>query len=113
MTRAVLAGILSAKGHIFNMASIASLMPYGGYSVSKFAMLGFSKVLREELKDKGVRVTTILPGATLTDAWGNISLPEERFMSAEDIAQSLLDIYELSKRTVVEEIVLRPQLGDI
>ncbi|MGH1335573.1 MAG: SDR family oxidoreductase [Aureispira sp.] len=101
------------KGHVFNMCSIASIMPYGAYAVSKHALLGFSRVLREEVKDKGVRVTAVMPGATYTASWDGTDLPQERFMKAEDIAQSLWDIYQLSQQTVVEEIVLRPQLGDI
>lgn len=114
MTQGVLPSMIEQqKGHIFNMCSIASIMPYGAYAVSKHAMLGFSKVLREEVKDKGIRVTAILPGATYTASWDGTDLPQERFMKAEDIAQSLLDIYNLSERTVVEEIILRPQLGDI
>lgn len=114
MTQGILPSMLSQKkGHIFNICSIASIMPYGAYAVSKHAMLGFSKVLRDEVKDKGIRVTAILPGATYTASWKGTDLPQERFMKAEDIAQSLLDIYHLSDRTVVEEIILRPQLGDI
>lgn len=114
MTQGVLPSMIAEKkGHIFNMCSIASIMPYGAYAVSKHAMLGFSKVLREEVKDKGIRVTAILPGATYTASWAGTDLPQERFMKAEDIAQSLFDIYNLSDRTVVEEIILRPQLGDI
>ena len=101
------------SGHVFNICSIASIMPYGAYAVSKHAMLGFSKVLREEVKEKGVRVTAILPGATYTASWEGSDLPVERFIKAEDIAQSLFDIYKLSEHTVVEEIILRPQLGDI
>jgi len=114
MTQGVLPSMIAQKkGHIFNMCSIASIMPYGAYAVSKHAMLGFSKVLREEVKDKGIRVTAVLPGATYTASWAGTDLPQERFMKAEDIAQSLFDIYKLSDRTVVEEIILRPQLGDI
>lgn len=105
--------IAQQKGHVFNMCSIASIMPYGAYAVSKHALLGFSRVLREEVKDKGIRVTAIMPGATYTASWDGTELPQERFMKAEDIAQSLWDIYQLSQQTVVEEIVLRPQLGDI
>ena len=105
--------IKRSKGHIFNICSIASIMPYGAYAVSKHAMLGFSKVLREEVKEKGIRVTSILPGATYTASWEGTELPQERFMKSEDIAKSLLDIYKLSDQTVVEEIILRPQLGDI
>jgi short-subunit dehydrogenase len=114
MTQGILPVMLEQKsGHVFNICSIASIMPYGAYAVSKHAMLGFSKVLREEVKDKGIRVTAILPGATYTASWDGSDIPEERLMRAEDIAKSLLDIYNLSDRTVVEEIILRPQLGDV
>lgn len=116
-TRALLPTLVQqTRAHIFNMCSVASLKAYPNgslYTISKFALLGFSKSLREELKDKNIRVTAILPGATYTDSWQGIDLPETRFMKAEDIAQSISDIYQLSDRTNVEEIILRPQLGDI
>lgn len=104
------------KAHIFNMSSIAGLEAYpngGAYNVTKHALTGFSKTLRNELKQKEIAVSTIYPGATLTDSWAGVDLPKERFMPAEDIAQSIWDIYQLSNRTVVEDIVLRPMLGDI
>jgi short-subunit dehydrogenase len=104
------------RGHIFNMCSIASIKAYpngGSYAISKFALLGFSKVLREELKDFGVRVTAILPGATRTASWDGIDLPDDRFMKAEDVADTVFAAYSLSDRSVVEEILIRPQLGDI
>jgi NAD(P)-dependent dehydrogenase (short-subunit alcohol dehydrogenase family) len=101
------------KAHIFNMCSIASFMPYDSYSVSKFALLGYSKVLREELKTKGVRVTAVMPGAVLTNSWAGTELPDTRFMKSEDIAAAVWACYKLSAHTVVEELVLRPQLGDI
>jgi short-subunit dehydrogenase len=106
----------SGSGHIFNMCSIASIMAYpngGSYAISKFALLGFSKVLREELKHHGVRVTAVLPGATLTNSWQGTELPEDRFMSSEDIADIVWGTYKLSPRSVVEEIIVRPQLGDL
>lgn len=114
ITQALLPLMLKAqKGHIFNICSIASIMPYGVYAISKHAMIGFSKVLREELKSKNIRVTAVLPGAVRTDSWAGTDLPEERFMPAEDIAKSIGDVFDLSDRTDVEEILLRPQLGDI
>jgi short-subunit dehydrogenase len=108
--------ITQGSGYIFNICSIASIQAYahgGSYSVSKFALLGFTKSLREELKPHNIRVTAVLPGATLTQSWAGVALPAQRFMPAEDIAQSIFDIYNLSPRTVVEELILRPQLGDI
>jgi short-subunit dehydrogenase len=104
------------KGHVFNMCSIASIKAYpngGSYAISKFALLGFSKVLREELKEYGVRVTAVLPGATRTASWDGIDLPEDRFMRAEDVAETVFSAYSISERSVVEEIIIRPQLGDI
>jgi hypothetical protein len=54
-----------------------------------------------------------MPGATNTRSWDGSGLPEDRFMRVEDVAEIIYSTYELSKRTVVEEILLRPQLGDI
>ncbi|HQV78539.1 MAG TPA: SDR family oxidoreductase [Chitinophagales bacterium] len=104
------------NGFIFNMCSVASLKAYengGSYSISKFALLGFSKTLREELKSYNIKVTSILPGATLTDSWAGVDLPETRFSKAEDIADLVYAITQLSALSVVEELVIRPQLGDI
>ncbi|MFM7854427.1 MAG: SDR family oxidoreductase, partial [Flammeovirgaceae bacterium] len=103
-------------GHIFNICSIASIKAYpngGSYAISKFAMLGLSKVLREELKEAGVRVTAVLPGATRTASWDGVDLPDERFMKVEDVAETIFAANSLSKRSVIEEILIRPQLGDI
>lgn len=116
-TRGLIALMKSRKsGHIFNMCSIASIKAYpngGSYTISKFALLGFSKVLREELKDFGIRVTAVLPGATRTASWDGVDLPEERFIKPEDVAEAVFSAYSLSPRSVVEEILIRPQLGDI
>lgn len=117
LTRALIAGMVARKsGHIFSMGSIAGLTAYangGSYAISKWAMLGMTKCLREELKDDHIKVTSILPGATYTASWEGVDLPEERFMKAEDVAESVWSAYNLSPQTVVEELVIRPQLGDI
>lgn len=116
-TRAMLPCMLAkGSGHIFNMCSIASQIAYpngGSYSISKFALLGFSKVLREELKTKGIKVTAILPGATWSDSWAGVTLPESRLMQANDIAIAVWSAWQMSPAAVVEEIVVRPQLGDL
>lgn len=117
LTRALLPGMLAQRhGHIFNMCSIASKIAYpngGSYSISKFALLGFSKVLREELKDKGIKVTSILPGATWSNSWAGVDLPQDRLMEANDIAIATWGALQMSPSAVVEEIVIRPQLGDL
>jgi len=107
---------LSNRAHVFNMCSIASITAYsagGSYSVSKFAMLGFSKSLRLEGMQHGIRVTAILTGATLTDSWAGVDLPPTRFMKPEDVANVLYLAFLMNMNTVMEEVVLRPILGDI
>ena len=104
------------RGDIFNMGSVASLkaLPNGaGYCAAKFGVLGLSRCLRDELKEHGVRVTTVMPGAAWSPSWGKSGIPAERMMPDTDIGRAFLEIYRMTRRTVVEEIVLRPQLGDI
>ena len=104
------------RGDVFNMGSIAGLQAYPGgaaYCAAKFGVTGLTRVMREELKAKGVRVTLVCPGATVSPSWDGSGVAPERMMPAEDVARAFLDIYRLSRRTVVEEIILRPQAGDI
>jgi len=117
LTRGLLPAMLDQKkGHIFMICSTASIMAYpngGSYCVSKFALYGMTKVFREELKPHGIKVTAVLPGATLTDSWSETDLPKERFMQAQDVAESIWSAYHLSPSAVIEELLMRPQLGDI
>lgn len=117
LTRALLPLMIpQGRGHIFNLCSIASFMAYpngGSYSISKFALLGFSKVLREELKTKGLKVTAIMPGAAWSDSWAGADLPYERLMEATDVAKAIWGCYDMSDAAVVEELIIRPQLGDL
>ena len=117
LTRALLPSMLANKeGHIFNICSIASLAAYengGSYSISKFALLGFSKNLRLELKDKGIKVTAVCPGAVYTNSWAGSGVDTKRIMEAEDIAKMIYAATQLSPQAVVEDIVMRPLLGDL
>ncbi len=117
LTKALLPSFKARKsGHIFTICSTASITAYtagGSYCISKFALLGFTKVLREELKTQGIKVTAVLPGATLTPAWDGVNLPDSRFIPADDVAETIYSAYQMSPSTVLEEILIRPQLGDI
>lgn len=117
LTRGLVGEMIKRRsGHIFNMCSIASITAYpngGSYAIAKHALYGMSKVLRQELKVHNIRVTALLPGATLTDSWAGTDLPPDRFMKSEDIAQAIWAAYSLSEGAVLEELIIRPQLGDI
>lgn len=117
VTRRLLPLMLAeGKGHIFNICSIAALHAYkggGGYSISKYAMHGFSQNLRDELMSYGIKVTGVYPGAVLTDSWGNFDNSDGRIMEANDIADMVYAASQLSPQATVEDIVMRPQLGDL
>lgn len=117
LTRMIVPGMIKGSGgHIFNICSIASIMAYpngGAYSISKFALYGFSKNLREEMKPHGIKVTHVLPGAAYTDSWSGSGIDPKRIMEATDVAQMIYAAAQLSPQACVEEIILRPQLGDL
>jgi short-subunit dehydrogenase len=117
LTRGVIDKMIEQKkGHIFTICSTASITAYpngGSYCISKFALYGMTKVLREEMKPHGIKVTAVLPGATLTDSWKGTELPTERFIDPADVAETIWAAYLLSPRAVLEEILIRPQLGDL
>jgi NAD(P)-dependent dehydrogenase (short-subunit alcohol dehydrogenase family) len=117
ITRAFLPAMLERKaGDIFFMSSIAGLGAYpnaAAYCAAKFGVTGLAQVLRAETKAHGIRVCCVHPGATWSPSWSGSGVDPERIMPAEDIARAFLDVYRLGRRTVVEEVVLRPQLGDL
>lgn len=117
LTRGLIGDMMGARqGHIFNICSTASIMAYpngGSYCISKFALLGMTKVLREEMKPYRIKVTAILPGATYTNSWEGSDLPEERFISSKDIADTIWSAKNLSDSALIEEILIRPQEGDL
>lgn len=115
LTRAVLP-LMLAQSHIFNICSVASQQAYpdsGAYVITKFALLGFSKSLRLELKDQHIKVTAVLPGATFTDSWAGANVAPERLLDAREVAKAVWSAWDMGPTAVVEEIVMRPQLGDL
>ena len=117
LTRALLPVMKATKNsHIFNMCSVASLKAYpngGSYSISKYALLGFSENLREELKPFDIKVTAMCPGATYTPSWEGSGVSPERIMEAADVAKMLWSAYALSPQANVETIIMRPVKGDL
>lgn len=117
LTRTVLPKMIERKtGHVFNMCSIASLDAYpngGAYSVSKYALHGFTKNLRHEMLQFGIKVTGIFPGAVMTDSWSGFDNSSHRIMEADDIAKMVYAATQLSMQACVEDIIIRPVQGDL
>lgn len=116
ITRALLPVMYNRSAYVFNICSTASITPYingGSYCISKHAMLGFSRVLRKELTGKGINVSAILPGATRTESWDGTDLPDSRFIQPRSIAEAIFLAWTNKDNCVLEEILIRPVLGDI
>lgn len=117
LTRALLPAMMQKRsGHIFNMCSIAALQAYsngGAYSISKHALMGFSRNLREEMKPYHIKVTAVYPGAVYTSSWAEAGVAPERIMEVKDIADLIFTTSCLSPRACVEDVVVRPIEGDL
>jgi 3-oxoacyl-[acyl-carrier protein] reductase len=104
------------RGYIINICSIAAINPVaeaGSYTVTKFALLGLTRVLRAELMKHNVKVTAILPGSTLTDSWKGTTLPKDQFVAEEDIANAVLFCLNTSSGANPDEIIMTPLTGQI
>ncbi len=117
VTRAFLPAMVArGSGRVLMMGSVASVRGYAGgvaYGAAKHGLLGLARSIRAETAGSGVGITTLLPGATRTPSWDGAGIPDDRFMPAEDVARVAVEIAALSGRTVVEEVLLRPDAGDL
>lgn len=99
---------------IIMIGSTAAYSPYSvpSYSITKFALCGFALNLRSELMKDNIGVTFVSPGGTLTDMWSDVEVPPNRLLEPNDIAKVVDSLFELSPQAVVEEIIIRPMLGE-
>jgi short-subunit dehydrogenase len=115
--RAVIAPMLrQASGTIINVASIAAKRALPGsavYTATKAGLFGFSRVLAEELRNTGVRVGVLMPGAVDTPLWDALggSPPREKMLRPEDVARAAVLMAALPRHAVLEELTLLPAGG--
>ena len=109
--------MMAAKeGHIFNICSAAAIDPIaaaGTYSLTKYALLGLTKVMRKEMQPHGVKVTAVIPGSTLTDSWKDIAVDGNKMVLPEDVASAVINIYKMSAGANVDEIIIKPAYGQL
>jgi NADP-dependent 3-hydroxy acid dehydrogenase YdfG len=117
--RAVLPDMVRRRrGWVFNILSNAAVKTFEGsaaYTASKAGMLGFGRVLREEVRAHRVRVVSILPGATDTPMWSTAARKKHhgRMMSARGVAEAVVSAYLMPSDVVVDEMIIRPIGGDL
>lgn len=98
-------------GCIINIGSIATEVvrnDIAAYSISKYALQGYTKMLCEELKDFGVKVAEIIPGSINTTSWDGIEAPKADFVQPDDIADCIEMIINSSKGANFEQVIIRP-----
>jgi len=103
----------SERAHLFNIASAAGRAPYEGssaYCTSKYGLRGFGDVLRLELAELGIRVSTVYPGATDTTIFDDTPLELDRatMNQPEDVAEVVWDAYQTPANTDVAELDVPP-----
>lgn len=112
VTRAFLPSMLErGSGDIFLMSSTSGLVGLANnaaYCAAKHGVAGFSKALRAEVAGRGIRVCCVYPGGTESPSWEGSGVDVNLLMSANDVADVFVDAFQRSRRTVVEDIVLRP-----
>lgn len=98
-------------GNIFNIGSIVTEFPrrdIAAYTISKFALQGYTKMLCDDLKDHGVKVTEIVPGSINTSSWDGIDAPKEEFIQTKDIVDTIEMVINSSKGVNFEQVIIRP-----
>ena len=118
LSQAVLPGMLArGGGTIISVSSFAALtaspMAGSAYGASKAAILNLMRNINAELRDRGIRACTVIPGEAATDILDGRPLPPDAearstMMGPEDVAAAIVFCATLPPRTVVEEIYLRP-----
>jgi NAD(P)-dependent dehydrogenase (short-subunit alcohol dehydrogenase family) len=115
--RAVLpAMIAKRRGTIINIGSVVtsrSLTGSAAYTASKYGLLGFSRVLAEEMRPHGVRVGVLSAGATDTPLWDAMpgAPARERMLRADQVADAALLMASLDANATLEELTLLPAGG--
>lgn len=117
VTRAALP-LMKSGAVIVNNLSIAAKRVFAGssaYNASKHGALGFTNTLREELREKGIRVIALLPGATNTPIWDTLwpEAPRQKMMSPETIAAAVVNALKIPFGSTVEELVILPIAGTL
>jgi uncharacterized protein len=121
LTAAVLPGLLEKKqGVIINISSIAALAPemlnWGVYSGTKAFVLNLTQSLNKEVKDKGIQVQAVLPGATASEFWGRAgigghqNLPKAIVMSSEEMVDASLAGLDKGELVTIPSL---PEVADL
>ncbi len=114
---------LLKKGHSQRVIIISSVWAHDSYtpegkedgtlySMSKWALRGWARSLRAELRKHKIGVSIIYPGAVWTDEWKGTAIPKGQFIQPKDIGKIVHMILSTDPQTIIEEVIVRPIKGD-
>ncbi len=98
-------------GYIINISSLAGSNPFAGgasYCASKAAVDAFSEALMQEVRHDGIRVSYIKPGSVNTDFMGHADPQNDWKLSADDVAQVVVDLVSHDQRSLPSRVEIRP-----
>lgn len=115
LAQAAVPHLAARGGTIVNVSSVATEMTFVGcsaYSATKAALDCWSRIAREELRSKRIRIGVIAPGATATEIWSPEStFDRTKMCRAEDIAQAIRTMIEAPASASIDRIVITPPGG--
>jgi NAD(P)-dependent dehydrogenase (short-subunit alcohol dehydrogenase family) len=110
--KASLDALTKSKGYLITISSLAgtNFFPGGSaYNASKFGLTGFTQSVMLDLRQKGINVSTIMPGSVATHFNNNTPKPEDAWkIQPEDIGELVVDLLKMNPRTLPSKIEVRP-----
>jgi len=112
--KAATEAIKASKGYIITIASLAGTNFFAkgaAYNASKFGLVGFSQAIMLDLRQYGVKVTTIMPGSVATYFNGHIPNDADAWkIQPEDLGQMTVDLLKMNPRTLPSKVEVRPSM---
>lgn len=112
--KAALPALKQSKGYIFTIASLAGTNFFAGgaaYNASKFGLVGFTQAMMLDLRQQGIKVSTIMPGSVSTYFNDHIPGDEDAWkIQIEDLGELVVDVLRLNPRTLPSKIEVRPSM---
>jgi 3-oxoacyl-[acyl-carrier protein] reductase len=101
--------------NILSVAATQGFPNWSSYCAGKFALDGFSKCLREEMRGKGVRIINVYPKATDTGLWNDVpgKWPAQKMMKPEEVAEAVYFAVNRPSTTLIEDIYLGNVAGNL
>lgn len=112
--KASLDALKKSQGYIITMASLAGTNFFAkasSYNASKFGLVGFTQAVMLDVRQYGIKVTTIMPGSVATHFNNHVPAPEDAWkIQPEDLGEMVVDLLQMHPRTLPSKIEVRPSM---